>query len=75
MSDSEKDRVRKHYRARVAAIQALFEGYVTVQRHRLASPESSMPPRKLAAMLKKLDKDEATMTKAFRRAIKNLEEK
>lgn len=73
MSDSEKDRARKKYRARVAAIQAMFEGYVTVQRERLASSDSELSPKKKAARLKKLDKDEATMTKAFRRAIKELE--
>jgi hypothetical protein len=73
MSSPEREKVRRHYRARVAAIQATFEGYVTAQRARLASLELALSPKKRAAMLKKLDKDEATMAKAFRRAIKELE--
>jgi hypothetical protein len=73
MSDSEKERTRGVYRARVAAIHAQFEGYVTVQRERLASPDCELSPKKKAARLKKLDKDEATMAKTFRRAMKELE--
>jgi hypothetical protein len=73
MRDTEKDRVRRYYRARVAAIQASFEGYVTVQRTRLASLDLEVSPKKRAARLKKLEKEEAAMAKAFRRTIKELE--
>ena len=73
MRETDKDRVRRHHRAKVAAVQAMFEGYVTAQRARLASLGAEMSPKKRAAMLKKLDKDEASMAKAFRRAIKELE--
>ena len=72
MRESDKDSVRKHYRAKVAAIQATFEGYVTVQRARLASLGPELSPQKRAALIKKLDKEEASMAKAFRRAIKEL---
>ena len=73
MGNSEKDRVRRYCRAKVAAVQAMFEGYLTVQRARLASPDSELSPKKRAALAKKLDKQEASMAKSFRNTIKQLE--
>ena len=73
MSKSDKDKLRGFYRARVAAIQAMFEGYATVQREALTADDCQLPPKKRAAMLKKLAKDEAMMEKEFRRAMKAME--
>ena len=75
MNDDERERTRGFYRARIAAIQAMFEGYATVQRERLASPDCALPPEKRLAILKKLEKDEASMEKAFRRAMKEMNRK
>ena len=69
----DKERVKRFYRARIAAVQATFEGYVTVQRAKLDSPDCQLTEKKRAALLKKLAKEEATMEKAFRRAIKEME--
>ena len=73
MDDAERKKVRGFYRARIAAIHAVFEGYATVQRERLEAPDCSLPSVKRAAMLKKLEKDEASMAKAYRRALKELD--
>ena len=73
MSHSNKEQIRGFYRARVAAIQASFEGYATVQRARLAADDCKLPPKKRATLLKKLEKDEASMEKAFRRALKEID--
>ena len=73
MSKSKKDQVRGFYRARVVAIRASFEGYTTAHRARLTSADCQLPPKKRAALLKKLEKDEASMEKAFRRALKEID--
>jgi hypothetical protein len=73
MDDAERKRVRGFYRARIAAIHAMFEGHATVQRERLEAPDCTLPLKKRTAMLKKLEKDEASMAKAFRRALKELD--
>jgi hypothetical protein len=73
MTHSNKDRIRGFYRARVAAIQAAFEGYATVQRARLSADDCDVPAKKRASLLKKLEKDEASMEKAFRRALKEID--
>jgi hypothetical protein len=73
MVNPEKDRVRRYHRAKIAAVQAMFEGYLTVQRGKLALPDCELTPKQRAALAKKLDKQEASMAKSFQRTIKELE--
>jgi len=70
-----KDKLRAFYRTRVVAIQAMFEGYATVQRARLTADDCQLPPKKRASLLKKLEKDEVSMEKAFRRALKDIDKR
>ena len=73
MSHSNKEKIRGYYRARVASVQAMFEGYATVQRAKLTAPDCQLPPKKRATLLKRLEKDELSMEKAFRRALKEID--
>jgi hypothetical protein len=73
MAKPSKAQIRAFYRTRVVAIQASFEGYTTVQRAKLTAEDCQLPPKKRAALLKKLEKDEKSMEKAFRRALKEID--
>jgi hypothetical protein len=73
MSKPSKEQIRAFYRTRMIALQASFEGYTTVQRAKLTADDCQLPPKKRAALLKKLEKDEASMEKAFRRALKEID--
>jgi len=68
-----KAQIRAFYRTRVVAIQASFEGYTTVQRAKLTAEDCQLPAKKRASLLKKLEKDEKSMEKAFRRALKEID--
>ena len=73
MAKHSKEQIRAFYRTRVVAIQASFEGYATVQRAKLTAEDCQLPPKKRASLLKKLEKDEKSMEKAFRRALKSID--
>jgi hypothetical protein len=68
-----KAQVRAFYRTRIIAIQASFEGYTTVQRAKLTAEDCQLPAKKRDSLLKKLEKDEKSMEKAFRRALKEID--
>ena len=73
MSKPNKEQIRAFYRTRVVAIQASFEGYTTVQRAKLTAEDCQLSAKKRASLLKKLEKDEKSMEKAFRRALKSID--
>ncbi len=73
MAKPNKEQIRAFYRTRVVAIQASFEGYATVQREKLTAEDCQLSPKKRASLLKKLEKDEKSMEKAFRRALKSID--
>jgi alkanesulfonate monooxygenase SsuD/methylene tetrahydromethanopterin reductase-like flavin-dependent oxidoreductase (luciferase family) len=73
MSKPSKEQVRKYYRTQLIAMQAGFEGYTTAQRAKLMAENCQVPDKKRASLLKKLEKDEKSVEKAFRRALKEID--
>jgi len=73
MSKPSKEQIRAFYRTRLVAMQASFEGYTTAQRAKLIADDCQIPPKKRASLLKKLEKDEKSVDKAFRRALKEID--
>ncbi len=73
MSKPSKEQVRKYYRTQLIAMQASFEGYTTAQRAKLMADDCQIPTKKRTSLLKKLEKDEKSIDKAFRRALKEID--